>query len=127
MGLMDLPIIDPLIRGDDEEIGFKIFEPGEDPEDPLATPQNLSGCTIRFSAKRDLSDASPLITKSSTNPAQISIDNASEGEGTIYIAAADLVGQTYETVLICDVEVTDAGGKRYTRRFKAPVELDVSQ
>jgi hypothetical protein len=126
MALIDLPVIDPLTRGDDEEIGFYVVEPGEDPTDPLAPRQNLSGCVLRFSAKFDLSDPSPIVTKISSDNNEITIDDSLQGEGTIYINQSDLTTVTYETTLIADLEVTDATSKRYTIRFRIPVELDVS-
>jgi hypothetical protein len=126
MALIDLPVIDPLTRGDDEEIGFFVVEPGEDPTDPEAPRQNLSGCVLRFSAKFDLSDPQPIVTKISSDNNEITIDDSLQGEGTIYINQSDLTAVTYETTLIADLEVTDATSKRYTIRFRVPVELDVS-
>lgn len=126
MAIADLPLVQPLMRGDDEAIDFKVFEPGEDPSDPGATPQNLGGCTLRFSAKFDLSDATPVVSKSSVNAGEIVIDNAATGEGHVVIDKDDLVGVTYPATLIGDLEVTDADDKTYTMRLRIPVELDVS-
>jgi hypothetical protein len=126
MALIDLPVIEPLTRGDDEEIGFFVVEPGEDPTDPEAPRQNLAGCLLRFSAKYDISNTDTIVTKSSTDNQEITIDDAGQGEGTIYINQSDLTDVTYETTLIADLEVTDASSKRYTIRFRIPIELDVT-
>lgn len=125
VALRDLPIIDPLTRGDNEEINFFIVEPGEDPADPVAPRQNLAGCTLRFSVKYDLSDAAPIFTK--TSPTDIVITDALNGEGAVLISQDDLLPITYETILLADLEVTDASNKKYTIRLKVPVELDITE
>lgn len=126
MALMNLPSIDPLTRGSTEYIEFKVYEPGEDPTDPDAEPQNLSGCTLRFGAKYDLSDTTYVVTKSSENAGEIVLTDSAAGEGYIKINKTDLLAVTYETTLICDLEITDASDEEYTLRFRAPLELDVS-
>ena len=122
MPLQNVPTLDePLMRGDNEEIAFTITQPNS------STPQNISGWTLRFSAKFDLSDSAALITKTSATPGHFIIDDAAAGEGRIIIDKTDWPAAiSYETTLICDLECTDAAGKRFTRRFKAPIELDVT-
>jgi hypothetical protein len=121
MALFDVPTVDSITRGDYEEIRFELHQPDS------TDPQNITGWTLRCSAKFDLSDAEAIFTKSSDEVEEIRVDNASLGIGHIVIQPTDLeTAITYETTLICDLEAVDPDGKKFTTRFKMPVDLDVT-
>jgi hypothetical protein len=120
-----IPTVEPVLRGDYERIRFDLMQAKELPTDP-DTPQNISGWTLRFSAKFDLSDATPIVTKSSDVPGDFEILDATAGSGYIILQPSDLAGMTYETTLICDLQATDIEDKPFSTRFYLPVELDVS-
>ena len=125
MPLFQLDTVEPVTRGDYEEIRFELTEPDPvDPDNP--GPQNITGWTLRFGAKFDLSDTTYVVTKTSADPTQIRVDDATNGVGHIILQPPDLQDVTYETTLICDLEASDAAGKPFTTRFRLPVEMDVS-
>jgi hypothetical protein len=125
MAQFDIPLLDPITRGDREKLFFQLMQAKENEEDP-DEPQSISGWTLRFGAKLDLSDSTYIVQKNSATPGHFEIEDATQGTGYIVLAPADLQGVTYETTLICDLEATDIEGNPFTTRFRVPVELDVS-
>lgn len=125
MAQFNIPTLDPVTRGDREKIFFQLMQAKEEETDP-DEPQSISGWTLRFGAKLDLSDSTYIVQKSSTTPGHFQIDDATQGTGWIIMQPADLQAVTYETTLICDLEATDIEGNPFTTRFRLPVELDVS-
>lgn len=125
MSRFDIPMVDPVMRGDYERIRFDLTQAQESPEDPLE-PQNISGWTLRFGAKIDLSDSTYVVQKNSDVAGDFEIEDAALGAGYIVLQPDDLAGVTYETTLICDLQATDVEGKPFSTRFYLPVVLDVS-
>lgn len=121
MALFDVPTLDPIMRGDYERIGFQIMR-----KDNPELPQDITGWTLKFGAKTDLSDSTVLIQKDSNVPGHFEITDPSAGVGDIIIQPADTAGITYAQTLICDIQATNTEGQPSTTRFYLPVELDVS-
>lgn len=125
MAQFSIPTLDPVTRGDREKIFFQLMQAKEDVNDP-DEPQSISGWTLRFGAKLDISDSTYIVQKSSATPGHFQIDDATQGTGWIILQPSDLQAVTYETTLICDLEATDVEGNPFTTRFRLPVQLDVS-
>jgi hypothetical protein len=117
----DVPTLDPVLRGDYERIRFQLMQ-AEDEE----APQNISGWTMRFGAKLDVSDTAYIVQKTTDTAGHFEIADATQGLGYIVLQPDDLDGVTYDTTLICDLEATDVSGKPFSTKFYLPVELDVS-
>lgn len=118
MALQDLQIVDPIIKGDHEEIEFTLFKPD-------GSPRNLTNYEIRFGAKFDLSDSVVRMPKSSITVAAIEILDVAGGKGRVFIEQNDTDFITYETTLIAALTAIDTLGRRSTTRFRLPVELGV--
>lgn len=116
--LQDLETTDPITKGDHEEIEFVLNKPD-------GSPRNLSGYTVLFGAKFDLSDAVVNMPKSSANVGEIEITNAVSGVGKVLIEKEDTDFITYEATLIAALVAVDSQGREATTRFKLPVELGV--
>ena len=125
MARFDVPTVDPVIAGDYERIKFELMQAKENETDP-DVPQDISGWTLRFGAKIDVSDTEYIAQKSSAVPGEFEITDAANGTGYIILDGTDLASITYETVLICDLVGTDASGRDYTTKFYLPVEMGVS-
>lgn len=121
MAQLSLPVVDPVMSGDYEEIEFWVEKKGQP-----GIAQDITGYTFRFGAKSDLTDATPLLTKDSTVAGHFTIINAVGGHAKINILPADLADVQFEATLICDVQATDPQGRPSTTRFKLPVLVDVT-
>lgn len=67
---------------------------------------NITGKTIRFAAKRQYSDASPLIAKATGGG--ITVTDGPNGKAEIEIAPADTEAMANtKTVLVCDLLMVD--------------------
>lgn len=113
--------LEAITRGDYEEIVF--VAEGSD-----GNPLNLNGKVIRFTAKRDFTSPTIVLTKNSAIPGQIAVDNAAAGEGRVILTGEEpgVRNINEDTTLACDIEVTDAQGRPATTRFMLPLEVDVS-
>lgn len=111
----------PITRGDYEEIEFVA-------EGPDGNPLDLDDKVIRFSAKRELTSSTLVVTKHSETEGHIEVTNAAEGEGKVILTGheAGILNIQEDTMLACDIEVTDAQGRPATTRFMLPLEVDVS-
>lgn len=127
MARFDVPTVFPVTAGDYERVKFELLQPKENESDP-DVPQSIEGWTLRFGAKFDISDATPLVSKNSIDdPDSFEIVDAANGIGYIVLKPEDLQSAiTYETVLICDLVAEDETGKPYTSRFFLPVEMGVT-
>jgi len=121
MSVFDLPTVDPITRGDYERIAFTVEKKGQP-----GVPQDLSGYTLKFGAKDDVSTVTPLMVKDSTVPDNFEIIDAAAGRAAVIIQPEDTQGFTFEQTLICDIQVTDSNGRPATTTFRLPVKLDVS-
>lgn len=103
--------MDAITRGDDSSRIITIVDADGDPLD-------LTGCTIRFTAKRRRSDAQAEAVISKVTPTQIAI-NAQTGDtlgtATLTIDAADTASlEAMRIDLAYDVQLTTVAGKVYT-------------
>lgn len=110
-----------ITRGDYEEIPFTAT-------DAAGAPLNLTGKTIRFTARRDYSAATAIISKSSAVAGEIEVTNAAAGEGKVVLTGEEegVLAMRQDKRLVCDIEVTDGQGRPATTRFWLSVEMDVS-
>lgn len=95
-----------------------------------AVAVNLTGSTLRFTAKRDKADpdADAIISKVSSDASQIEITNAAGGLATVHLVPADTEDLTEQTTLLYDVQVKDATNKVFTLvEGKLKIKLDVTQ
>ena len=125
------PTLDPITRGDYQEIPFAMTEP--DPANPgQRRPRDISADSLRFSAKRKITDDAALIAKTSAPGGGILKTNPASGEGVVVILGDDTrplkLSPTRPLTLVCDIEGTAPGNppRPYTTRFNLPVEPDVS-
>lgn len=82
---------------------------GDDRELTITASEDLSGSTVRFTARRRRSDVAAVIVKSSTAGSIVISGMAA----TVTIDAADTEDQGRQA-LFWDVEVTDPAGKVHT-------------
>jgi hypothetical protein len=108
--------LDPIIRGDHEVYDLALELEGE--------PQNLTGKTVRFTAKLSIKDPEPYFQK--TVGDGIAIVDEENGLATLEIEKADTSGLTKAVTLVCDVEVQDVSGRPSTTLYKLPVKQDVT-
>lgn len=111
-----------MFRGDSAEFELTVTKD--------AAPVNLTGGQLRFSAKRskDDPDADAVVSKVSTDTAQIEITNAAGGLATVKMVPADTEDLTEQTVLFYDVQFKDATNRIFTLATgKLKVRLDVTQ
>jgi hypothetical protein len=87
-------------RGDEIKIGVEVVQ-----ED--GSQQDLTGSTLRFTAKDRASDpdGSAILAKFSPDGG-ITIDDAPAGLATVTIAAADTAGFTGPRTLLWDIQMT---------------------
>lgn len=112
-----------LFRGDSHELDVAIAKDG--------VPLNITGCTLRFTAKRDKSDPDleAVISKVSTDSSEIEITDALNGEATIHLVPGDTAALTQVTTLYYDVQVTDGTGRVSTvvsGRIKFKLDVTVT-
>jgi hypothetical protein len=69
---------------------------------------DITGATFKLSAKRWLTDTVPLFQKSG---GAVSVPTPSNGIAIITIAPADTSSFTDDTILHCDIEMTETNGK----------------
>lgn len=98
-----------MIRGDTKSVSFVAFQD----EDIL----DLTGATVRFTAKHDYFDAdsAAVIKLDNSGLGGISITSASGGEGTITIPKTSTTGLPYHrTDLYYDLKVRDTLSQEFT-------------
>lgn len=88
---------------------------------------DLTGATVYFRVKLKLEDASPVIQKASTTPAQITLLDqtvaATKGQADIFISPSDTSGLASGSYRY-DVWVQLASGKRYAVVEPAPFVIN---
>lgn len=98
-----------MYRGDDEALELTLLDADG------VTPLDLTGCSIRFTAKRKDSDTDANAIIAKVTPSEIEIDaNPLLGLATVYIVPADTSALTAKTKLLWDVQVTDGAGLVHT-------------
>lgn len=109
-------------RGDNNDLDLAVTKSGN--------PVNLTGATLRFTAKLDKADpdADAVIAKVSTDSSQIEITDAVNGLATVHILPADTFDLEDVSVLFYDAQVVDGTGAVYTlAEGKIKVILDVTR
>lgn len=80
-----------------------------------AAPQNITGWTLWFTAKRRVGDADPGVLQKSTTGGGITITNAATGLGTVNLVPADTAALPEQpTTLYADLQGKDGGGNIWT-------------
>lgn len=110
-----------MYRGDTADFDLVVTQNG--------SPVNLTGSTLRFTAKRRVTDgdADAIFSKSSASATEIEITDAVNGLATVHGLPADTAGLAGKTKLFYDVQVTDSLGRVYTLDYGTiTVLVDVS-
>jgi len=115
--------LNPVVRGDYEELPFAITEPYPD-EPGLYQSRDVSLDTFRFTAKQEVYDDAAVVEKS-TEDGGILFTDAGRGELTVVLLREDLASVTHETDLACSLVGTPPGTppKDYTTMFLLPVRF----
>jgi hypothetical protein len=91
--------------------------------DKAGAPVNLTGATCHFNVEEAAGDPAPgIISKSSSNPAQILITDAANGKFRIFIDPADTAPMAVG-LYVCDIWVVLSTGKRHP--VISPSEFEV--
>lgn len=94
-----------LVRGDTASLDLVATVGG--------VPINLTGMTVRFSAKYDPADAVAVISK--TTPTGVTLTDPVQGKIRVNIEVADTAGLPARPLYLhYDVEVSDVAGHRFT-------------
>lgn len=93
-----------VVRGDDATFDVVI-------RDAVGKVVNLTGGTLRFTARAKSSDAAAVITKTSAVGGQIDITDAPNGMAALKLVPADTSGLYAPKTLVYDFEFTDSGNK----------------
>lgn len=108
-----------MFRGDDREFTLTLTEDG--------LPMNLTGATLRFTAKRSINDPDTAAVITKTVGSGITIDaDPTSGIVVVALLAADTADVTRQTVLVWDVQVVRGGKTRTVVAGTLDVLLDVS-
>ena len=97
-----------MYRGDDRDFAFTITR--------NELPLTLTGAVVVFTARADIDDEEPTFTLSSAD-AEITIaadQTADKGEITVHVPADATSDFTEGVTLLCDIQVTEAGGSVFT-------------
>lgn len=101
----------PYFAGDALDINLEVRD------ERGANPFDLTDATIDFKVKENRGDDTTVLTKSSSNTGEVTIDNASEGLATIHVATGDtdsFATGTEKQTYYWYIQVTDSNGKRAT-------------
>lgn len=98
MGAFDLA----MYRGDDRVFAMTATLNG--------APLNITGATIKFTARRD--PGSAAVISKVTGGSGVAITDGPNGEFTVTIASADTASFTVDEAFIWDVEISIGGAKR---------------
>jgi hypothetical protein len=108
-----------MYRGDDREFTLTLTEDG--------APMDLTGATLRFTAKHSAGDADVDAVVAKETGAGIVIDADPEtGIAVVTVDAADTTSLGGFTRLVYDVEVTRGGSTRTVLAGRLDVLVDVS-
>src|ERR1043166_5996896 len=95
-----------MFRGDDESFDVVVYEANG------STPVDLSGATIRFTAKKRINDEdTAAIIDLTTDDSTITITNASQGRARLDVPAAQTDSLTRDLLLVWDLQITDIANK----------------
>lgn len=109
-----------MYRGDDRDFTITATEDG--------SPLDLTGATVRFTAKRDAVDADDAAVIAKTSDTGIAIDeDPTTGVAVITIEAADTEDLRASATLVYDVQVTRGGRTLTVLAGHLAVIADVSR
>jgi len=93
-----------------------------------AVPANISGCSLKFTAKRSLQDTDANAVFQLTTPTEIVITNGPAGLCDINIASADTASETQAIRCYCDLQLVDTfGNVSTTATGTLFIKLDVTE
>lgn len=98
-----------MYRGDDRDFPFTITKDGD--------PLDLTGATVVFTAREALDDDTATFELTSATVGEVTIDAdqvTNPGDIVVHVPAAATSSFTEGVTLLCDVQVTDSGGKVFT-------------
>ena len=104
--------LDTVVRGDDKEIEFTIFNPALGTIDDLPARIDLDGATVHFWARRNEVEPESII-KTSTLVTEIEIydqTGSTVGQGKVFLVPADTLSLE-AGVYIFEIRVVDSLGK----------------
>jgi hypothetical protein len=95
-----------MFRGDDESFDVSVYEVDG------TTPVDLTGATLRFTAKRRVSDADlDAVIELTTDDGTITVTNAGQGKARLDVPAAQTFDLTRDLRLLWDLQITDIADK----------------
>jgi hypothetical protein len=107
-------------RGDTEVFDAAIMVGG--------SPVNITGCTLRFTAKRSLQDADADAVFQLVTPTEIVITNGPGGLCEINVASLDTSGLLVPTLCYCDLQLVDTlGNVSTTATGTLMIKIDVTR
>ncbi len=93
-----------------------------------AVPANISGCSLKFTAKRSLQDTDANAVFQISTPTDIVITNGPGGLCTINIASADTASETQAIRCYCDLQLVDTlGNVSTTATGTLFIKMDVTE
>lgn len=108
-----------MYRGDDREFTFTLTEDGG--------PMDLTGASLRFTAKRAASDADLVAVITKTTASGIVTDaDPTTGIAVATVAMADTTALNRTTTLVWDLQVTRGGRTRTVLTGTLLVRIDTS-
>lgn len=108
----------PFIRGVSKTLTLTVVNLSGDPVD-------LTGASVYFTVKREIFDRVPVITKTTSNVAEVAITNPKGGIASIYIDPADTQNLDIHP-FVFDVWVVLPSGKRYCVVKEAVLDIQPS-
>lgn len=89
---------------------------------------NITGCTLRFTAKQSLQDSDADAVFQLITPVEIVITNGPGGLCTITVASADTSGVTQAIRCYCDLQLVDTlGNVSTTATGTLLIKIDVTE
>jgi len=109
-----------MVRGDTPTWGMEFSRAG--------SAIDLTGAAIRFTAKRDLSDADAAAVFQKQIGTGITVLDATTGEAEVTLLVTDTSSLLDRDITLhCDVQIVEAGGRVSSFRKKLFVTCDVTE
>lgn len=91
-------------------------------------PVNITGCTLRFTAKRSLQDSDADAIFQRITPTEIVITNGPGGLCQITVASTDTASETQDVRCYCDLQLVDTlGNVSTTATGTLHIKMDVTR
>jgi hypothetical protein len=107
--------LDPIIRNNNETFDVVVYDENDDPKD-------ITNDTIIFEARLKISDAVPLIQKTSDDADEIEKVDAANGVCRVYIDPDDTQDLTKDRMLYCSLTDVDIANRQSSILFQVPVQ-----